>query len=248
MHTISKTELKEIIKLKRKKHRKEHKLVIVEGIRLIEELVNQNIPFEKLFFSEKTQRIIDILEKSRCEVFHIKDYELDNICSTNNPQNIAGIIKIRHNPISKFNKIVYLDQISDPGNLGTIIRTAVAASIDGIITSQNCVDIYNSKSIRASMGTVFFAPIETHDFEWLQNQNSEIIVSSLDSDAVNYETIDKVDKSSILVIGSEAHGISEKIVKIANQKIKIPLSEKIESLNAAISTAILISKIFGFKG
>ncbi|MEA1972128.1 MAG: RNA methyltransferase, partial [Candidatus Cloacimonadota bacterium] len=133
-------------------------------------------------------------------------------------------------------------------NMGTIIRTAVAASIDGIITSQNCVDIYNSKSIRASMGTVFFAPIETHDFDWLQNQNSEIIVSSLDSDAVNYETIDKVDKSSILVIGSEAHGISEKIVKIANQKIKIPLSEKIESLNAAISTAILISKIFGFKG
>ena len=248
MKKISKIELKELVKLKRKKNRLEQKLVIVEGIRLIEELVNQQVHILKIFYCENNDRIDKLLNDCNCDTYQLEEYQIEKLASTNNPQNLVAILEIQNVPITNFEKLIYLDGVTDPGNMGTIIRTASGAGLDGIVLSPDCVDVYNPKCIRASMGTVFFTPIETHSTEWLNEGDKFVISSILDSDSISYKNCEMGSNSTVLVIGSEAHGISNEIIKISDKKIKIPLTSNVESLNAAISAAILISEVFGFEG
>lgn len=248
MQNLSKNEIKQLSKLKQKKFRKTEEKVIVEGMRLVEELVRQNVEIDKILITEIDERINLILQKSKSEIFEVAAHQLQKLCSSKNNQNIAAIVPLPHFKILNFNRLLYLDNIADPGNMGTIIRTAVAADLDGIIVSPDCVDIYNDKCIRASMGAVFFLPIMTKEYNWLEDFDGEIFLADLADESIDFSQINVKDKKSVLVIGSEAHGIRKEIMQIAHTKIKIPMSSKIESLNAAVSTGILISQIFGFGG
>lgn len=235
MNYVSNNRIKELAKLKQKKYRE--KLVIVEGHRLIDQLIRNNVEIEEIFITESSNSFLDSFPQNK--IFLIKDWQLQKITSTKNPQEIAALVKTRTRKITDSKFLLYLDDIKEPGNLGAIIRTATSAGICGIILSAECCEIFNPKVIRSSLGTVFSFPIEIHDFEWLKEQNAKIVVTTL-KEAENLYNFKLPSGKIILIIGSEAFGVSREIQKLADYKIKIPLKNNVESLNAAVATGIII--------
>lgn len=232
---ISKERLKHLAKFKQKKIRQSENLVIVEGYRLIEQLIKNGIEIEELYVAEDYKLKL----QAKCPIFNLKKYELEKITSTETPQEIAALIKTNLLPIFRKRRLLYLDGISEPGNLGTIIRTAAAFSMDGIILSPDCCEIFNPKVIRASLGAVFFIPIEIHDDNWLKKQSAVKIATSLNN-AIPLERFSIPIENWILILGSEATGIKSEILTFADEKIKIPQSSLMESLNVAVAAGILM--------
>jgi len=235
MEKISNPHLKQISKLKQKKYRSLSNLVLVEGLRTIKHLTASKIKIIELYISEADRNLQIDAEKT----FIRQPYQFQKITSTKNPQNIAALVTRKNIPIKDVNFIVYLDNISEPGNLGTIIRTCEAAGASGLALSPQCCDIYNSKVIRASMGSVFTFPIEYHNYDWLKNQKARLIATDVRG-AINIFDYPKPQENIILIIGSEAQGIDTAILNLVDDSVAIPLKNGIESLNAAVATAIAV--------
>ena len=240
MKTLSKDKIKNISKLKQKKYRQLNGAVLVEGIRLIEQIQKYQVELEELYVLESSENLKSNFQAK--DVYLVKEYQLKKLTSTQNPQPIAALIRQKQIALKDRKFLIYLDGIKEPGNLGTIIRTATAAGISGVILSPDCCEYYNPKVIRASLGSVFFLPIEIHDFEWLKKQKAKII-STIMEDAENIFEVSPITENIILVIGSEAFGISEEILKISHKKIKIPTSKNIESINASVAAGIAIFQL-----
>lgn len=241
MEKISNIHFKDILRFKQKKQIKSEKKIIVEGYRLLSQISSYGVEFEELYLSEKNNYDIDNFKTKKRWLF--SDMHFNRLSSTNHPQKIAALIKFEPKPLQSYQKLIYLDNISDPGNLGTIIRSAVAFDLDGIVLSLNSVDILNAKVIRSSMGGVFAIPIIYKDHEWLANQNSTVVVTDLSPESKPIGKFIKEINPIIMVIGSEANGISDKIKEIADFSVIIPISNKMESLNAAVSAAIAMYEI-----
>ncbi|HPR17149.1 MAG TPA: RNA methyltransferase [Candidatus Cloacimonadota bacterium] len=237
MQKITKNQLKEYSKLKQKKYRLELGKVIVEGSRLIEQLLQNGIEPEAVFVTDET--VLPPNLSATITVFGLENWQLEKLTETENPQKIAVVVKTEVPSLRKTDFLLYLDDIKEPGNLGTIFRTAAAAGIDGIVLSSGCCEIFNPKVIRASLGTVFSLPAEIHDESWLRNRKAHLIATTL-RDAVNLYEASLPKGDIVLIIGSEAVGIRPEILELADTKIKIPLSGQIESLNAAVATGIII--------
>lgn len=237
MNIISKAHLKELVKLKQKKYREIEQKVIVEGYRLIDQLLQNCTEIEEIYTSDP--EILNSLSISKVKVFTAETWQLEKLTSTRHPQSIAALVPIKPKPIIEKKFLLYLDDISEPGNLGTLFRTAAAADIDGIVLSPDCCEVYNPKVIRASLGSVFSVPYEIQTHEWLKNQNAKIISTSL-TNSQNIYVLKIPAGNKILVLGSEAHGVSENILEISDFKIHIPISQKIESLNVSVAAGILI--------
>ncbi len=227
---------KELSKLQQKKYRFLNNKTIVEGLRLIDQLNDYGISFDELIISNKSE--IDISKYSAKRTFSASQDKMKKITATKTPQDIAAVIPIIPIPIKETQFLLYLDGISDPGNMGTIFRTAAAAGVSGIILSPDCCEIYNLKVIRASLGSVFYLPSETHDHNWLQSLQTTIIATTLQDSTNLFEL--KKPASLMLVIGSEAFGISKEILELAQHKVKIPIPGNIESINAAVAAGIAI--------
>ena len=210
---------------------------MVEGFRLIEQLCKNGIKLDEILISSPEKYKWKKLNYEK--VFFAEQWQIEKLSSTKTPQEITGLVSTVPIPLKEKRFLLYLDRIREPGNLGTIIRTATGAGISGIVLSPGCCEIYNPKVIRASMGTVFSFPIEIHDQPWLKKQNSKIIAASLEN-ADNLFKMEKFKNNVILVLGSEADGISKKIMQIAEHKIKIPISKNIESLNVSVTAGICI--------
>ena len=164
---------------------------------------------------------------------------MEKIVSTQTPQQIAGLIQIQTPPVKDNKFIVYLDGIREPGNLGTIVRTAFAAGISGLILSPDCCELFNPKVVRSSVGTVFSLPIEIQEHSWLRKQKAKIIVTSANG-TTNLFKFKLPNENMILVIGSEAFGISSEIMKISDFNLRIPVHNHVESLNAAVAAGIFM--------
>lgn len=232
---MSKTHLKELAKLKQKKFRRHAGKVIIEGFRSIKQINSYGLEFEELYIrKDASADLSDIHSKA---TFACSEEELGRICSTHSPQEIAALIQTQQVPITDRSFLLYLDNISDPGNCGTIIRTATAAGLTGIVLSEDSCDVFNPKVIRASLGSVFIMPIEYHDQKWLTAQDTNIIVTTT-GNAKDVFDFSLPAGNNTLVIGSEAHGITPEIEKNADYRIHIPQSVKIESLNAAVAAGI----------
>jgi TrmH family RNA methyltransferase len=232
---LSKEQLKQLAKLKQKKVRRSENMVIVEGFRLLAQLLANGIQLEELYIEENSELKLPV----NCPVFILKKYELEKITSTETPQEIAALLKTDLKPIINKKRLLYLDGISEPGNLGTIIRTASAFAIDGIVLSPDCCEIFNPKVIRASLGAVFFLPMEIQDGNWLKKQSALKIATSL-GDAIPLAEFAIPKEDWILILGSEAEGIKSEILAIADKKIKITQSSLMESLNVAVAAGILL--------
>ena len=227
---------KELAKLQQKKFRTLQQKTIVEGVRLIDQLNDYGISFDELIISNPEQ--LGSSQYSAKKKIIANEDQMKKITATKTPQNIAAVIDIVPIPIEQTQFLLYLDGISDPGNMGTIFRTATAAGVSGIILSPDCCEIYNPKVIRASLGSVFHLPSETHEHNWLKSIKTTIIATTLE-DSTNIFKLER-PAGLMLVIGSEAFGVSQDILKLADYKVKIPIHGNIESINAAVAAGIVI--------
>lgn len=240
--------IKDLTKLKQKKYREEAGLYLIEGFHLIEEALKANLNFVDLLGTEEALRTIESnyqVTLDHKNVFLINSAIARHLSSTKNSQNIFMVLKITQpkNYSFNFGKWVLLDNISDPGNAGTIIRTADAAGFDGAILSPTSVDIYNPKTQRAMQGSQFHINIITANLleviNLLQNNSIPVYTSILDKTAKQLQEFKPVAQLG-LVIGNEAHGVSGEVAAISDEKLYIPIKGQAESLNAAVAAGIMI--------
>ncbi len=245
--------IKQIKSLYRKKERRDKGLFIVEGIKIIEEIIDKGYPFRNIVYTDSLLKNSDGREMfSKIDniknLIHVPENVFKEISDTESPQGILAVVNIEINKIDDLNInqtkiLLYLDRVQDPGNMGTIIRTADAFDVDGIIISEGCVDPYNPKVARATMGSIFRVPLYFVDngifeIKKLKSKGINIYSSSL----IASVDIDKVDfkKNAVVVIGNESSGVSSEIYDLSDKLIKIPMLGDSESLNAGVAASIIM--------
>lgn len=240
-------QIKLLGKLNSKKYRQEEKKFMVENLATIMDALKDGHDFEALFvteeFANKNKERLEYLEKnSKAKNFYLLDARTNKYYSDlNTPSGITAVYKIKE---KKFNKssVIYLNGINDPGNLGTIMRSALAFDFANLVLGQNCVDVYNPKVISAAKDSIFkLNIIEDNNGDWLKN--NKLPVYAADSHAGVEISEFKPAKTFCLILGSESHGINPEIMKLATKNLKIKISPKIESLNVATAAAILFYRL-----
>ena len=250
--------IKHVKKLKDKKYRDLNNEYIIEGIKIIEEAINENANIKQVVICddcEKTSNIPKDLmyEIAKQECIYVTSKLFESLTDVTNPQGILAIVEkntvksqIAGNEEQEidYNQdiIVALDDIQDPGNLGTILRTVDSIGLNQILVSKGTADSYNPKVVRSTMGAIFRVKIiECEDLEKtlkeIKKHKFEIVVTSLQTKNSIYD-IDY--KKKVIVIGNEANGVEENIQKLADKKVKIPMLGKTESLNASVATGIIL--------
>ena len=226
--------IKDACSLKLKKIRQEKGLFLMEGIKNLDLALKYGV-VKTIFTSIGLPKL-----KQDIECYKVNEEVLHKLASSENPEGVVFVcetIKPKKEK-TQYHKIVYLDQINDPGNLGTILRTAVAFNYDAVILSKGSVDLYNEKVIAASKGAIFLIDAFTDDIN--NYKDKQIIVSTLDENSIPLSECDK-PKDFVLVLGNESHGVSEPIIEMANQLVKIEMNDVIDSLNVAMAGAILMN-------
>lgn len=248
-------QIKEIIKLQKSaKHRRKEETFIVEGRKMFEEAKMLRL-IKKAYVSEEYYK--GAVEEKQ-NYFDGVSYEiiseqvLKEISDTVTPQGIIAMVRMPHYQLKSFFqgeriKLLFLENLQDPGNLGTIMRTAEGAGMTGLILSKGSVDFYNPKTVRSTMGSLFRVPfVYVDDFErTLQMAKGEKITLY----AAHLQGTNDYDKEywcpkSGILIGNEANGLSDKVSDLADVKIKIPMCGKLESLNASVAAGILMYELF----
>lgn len=236
---IAKNKIKLIRSLHQKKYRNQHGLFFVEGLKTVNELLTSDFEVQTVFAAE--QKVIAVTEE-KLEL--VSESELKKISALATPNKVLGVFKI---PIVKKidfeDWIVVLDDVRDPGNLGTIIRLCDWFGIRHLVCSSNTVDCYNPKTLQATMGSISRVNVGyTKLADFLSEVNVPVYGAFMEGETV-YDA--KLPNTGILVMGNEAKGISEEVKAFVSQKISIPQFgiEITESLNVATASAILLNEI-----
>lgn len=237
--------IKNLIKcMKSGKERKKQDIFLVEGIRMFSEIPDF-LHVETFVTKEFYDGYPDFFDNIAYEL--VSEQVMDTISDTKTPQGVVSLVKRQHYTVKEVcerdnSLIMALENLQDPGNLGTIIRTAEGAGVTGILMSRNTVDVYNPKVVRATMGSIFRIPfcyVEnlTETVGNLKRQN--FIVYSAHLQGKSFYDYD-YQKPTIFCIGNEGSGLSKELSEAANYKIKIPMRGKVESLNAATASTVLM--------
>lgn len=238
--SVTNKKIIEYEKLKNSKYRKKERLFIVEGEHLVEEAYKNN-RIKEVFVLENYDFKLDVPYTVVSPNVMKKMSSLDTIT------NIIAICTYPSNNHIKGNHILALDHIQDPGNLGTIIRSSLAFNIDTIILSNDSVDLYNSKVIRATQGMIFGINIvygELKDNISNLKKDNYIIYGTDVNNGVNIKLIDKKElKKYVLVMGSEGQGLSQNIKNLCDKFLYINMNSKVESLNVGVATSILLYEL-----
>ena len=220
-------------KLKNKIYIKECHEFLIEGYKSIELALKAGL-VKEIF----TTKELDI--DSSITQYLVNQIIIEKISSNVNPEGVVAVCETLPNfKPKKMQKVVYLDNIQDPGNMGTLIRTALAFNYDAVVISENSVSIYNSKVVSATKGAMFLIPIIYGPLERYE-KDQKIIVSTLADNSIDSRELGKID-SFVLVLGNEAHGVSDSSLKMSDINVKISISN-IDSLNVAIAGGILMEK------
>ena len=232
---INNREIKLINSLKRKKNRIEEGLFVVEGEKNIEELLDSNFEIVNIYGTDEW--LTDV------EHIKISSKDLERITSLSTPNKVLALVKIPIvNSINKGITSLVIDSVNDPGNLGTIIRTANWFGIKQIICSSNSVDKFNPKVIMASMGSIFKTDVIYTDlFQFILESKLPVYGALLKGESI-YNL--KIKSPCSFLLGSESHGISAELIPLITNKTTIPGGENTESLNLGISAAIYCSEYF----
>ena len=238
--------IKLVRKLAQKKYRNEFKLFVAEGLRLCEEVPPAQIEFgfyTREFLSEERGRILVERLKTLEE---ISPSTMEKLSDTQTPQGILLVVRQKFSTLEEVAAkkiIVALDGVQDPGNVGTILRTAAAFDC-GVILLEGSAEIFNPKVVRSSMGAIFYLPVMLMSrADFLRAMSSrEILAAAVDDSAEIYYRHDFKKNSVAIVFGSESNGVSKKILDAA-RKIFIPMRGHAESLNVATSAAIILSEV-----
>ena len=240
---------KQIKALKERKHRDEAGLFVSEGLRFVNE-IPKDYNVEYYAFSESfcSDNNIETYEK-RAVSYVFDDKTFKDFSDTNSPQGIIAVCKKKQFDVNKLLKeknnglYIIAEELNDPGNLGTIIRTADACACDGVFLSKGSVDLYNSKVLRSTMGSVFHVPVITdveieQCIELFKQNKITLYAAHLKGTKTPYEC--NLKEPTAFVIGNEARGLSEKTAQICDMLIKIPMPGRAESLNASVAASVLM--------
>lgn len=240
--------LKQVRSLSRKKDRYLNNLYFVEGVRIAKEAVEHCFDDIKYIitsetYADKNSDFINQLDQDGKSIYTTRDSFFSDICDTETPQGIAVVLNMKKNVVPDYKNlsfILILDGISEPGNLGTIIRTSEAAGVDAIIMTKGCTDLYNPKVVRSTMGSIFRMPCiqetDTSFINTLKDNGFTIVATALENSVPMNQA--EISGKRALVIGSEATGVSEAILSLSDIKIRIPMEGRVESLNAAVAAGI----------
>lgn len=240
--------IKQLVQLSDKaKVRREEDVFVVEGIKMFEEAPENAI--KEVYVSESFLKKHDVSEKMKRTGYETVSEEVfAKISDTRSPQGILCVVKQFHYKMNDLLRkenplLVILEDIQDPGNLGTIFRTGEGAGIDGVIMTADTVDLYNPKTIRATMGSIYRMPFMITDsigrtIEELKAKNISVYAAHLQGK--DYYDSFSFDKGTAFLIGNEGNGLKKETADAATAYLKIPMQGQVESLNAAIATSLLM--------
>lgn len=234
IESLNNEKIKYYTKLNDKKYRKSEKLFIAAGEHLVTEALKKNIVKEILLLNGE--------ENVYGDVTYVTSDILKKVSDLTNYPKVLAICYIKDDLKIEGN-VVALDNVKDPGNLGTIIRSAVAFNYDTILLSEECVDVYNSKVVRATEGMLFNVNIVTCDLFSTLLKLKESGYKIYGTDVVNGESPAYESNKHVLIIGSEARGMSNSIREICDKNLYIKMNDKCESLNAGVSASILMYEL-----
>ena len=232
---ITKNQIKLIRSLSQKKNRKKHKLFVAEGCKVVDELLASNLELDGIYSNDNKY-------VKYASFFKISSKKLSMITNLKTPNNVLAVFKIPTLRDIDFSKnIVALESISDPGNLGSIIRLCDWFGIDDLICSLDTVDCYNPKVIQATMGSISRVNIIYSDLNFLIKKSKNLVLADLNGTTIkNYN----FKKSQIIFFGNESKGVSNHLKKVVSDSITIKkYGDKIDSLNVANSVAIVLSHL-----
>ena len=236
---VSKNQIKLITSLQQKKYRKLHGLFLAEGIKVIQELLNSNFTLHHLYV---TNAVFEGVPQQKTSV--LSEAEFKKISALSTPNNCLALFEIpTEQKLSKEGLIVVLDDIRDPGNLGTILRLCDWFGIKDVICSEETVDVYNPKVVQATMGSITRVNVVYTDLEaFLKTTQLPIFGTFMDGENIYQK---ELPKTGVIVMGNEANGISAGVEQLCTQRIAIPRFgdlQQTESLNVATATAIILSE------
>ena len=253
--------VKHIRKLKDKKERDISNEYLSEGVKIIKEAIQENANIKQIIICDDCEKVSDIsqdlmYEIAKYECIYVTRKIFDSLTDVKNPQGILAVVEknitinnskeLKENIIDEIDFgqdiILVLDDIQDPGNLGTILRTADSVGLNQILISKGTADVYNPKVVRSTMGAIFRIKIvECEDLKSvlkeIKKHKFDVLVTSLQT---NDSIYDVKYKKKVVVIGNEANGVEKEIQDIATKKVKIPMIGKTESLNASVATGVIL--------
>lgn len=248
--------IKEVASLKQKKHRDELGLFIAEGVRIVEESAASDWPVHLCIYTEaaaareRTRHVLDRLAAKRCRLVAVSESVYNKLSDTEQPQGIMAVLKKQQSslaqmltPVGKVPLIVVLDGIQDPGNAGTIIRTADAAGCTGVIILKGATDIYAGKTVRATMGSLFHLPVwegvaADELITALTSANIGILATALQNADIYYQA--DLKKPVAVIFGNEGQGVGRELIDKADGCLTIPLVGTAESLNVAVAAGVIL--------
>ena len=237
--SLENKKIKYINKLKNKKFRDEEGIFVIETKHLVEEAYKSGFLTELYLVDTNIES--NILEDDKINKYQITKEIMNKISSLESPSAYLGLVK-KLPTINYGNRLLILDNIQDPGNLGTIIRSAVAFNLDTLILSNDCVDLYNDKTIRSSEGMLFKLNILRKDLNTFLTELKNNNYTIYGTDVVNGSIVGKIKfpKKYAIIIGNEGKGLKSTLKNLVDQNIYIPMSFNAESLNAGIAASIIM--------
>jgi len=233
----------------RRRNREVEKAFVAEGVRLVEEAVSVQWPMNFLLYDETLSDrgqdlIIRLRSRSQTEIGQITPELMQEISDTETPQGILGVFKLQSLSLAtKPSFMIIADQIRDPGNMGTLLRTSEAAGADGIIITPGTVDAFSPKVVRAGMGAHFHLPIHSQSWEEIETYLAGIPIFLTEAEGGTPLWEANFQQDCALLIGGEAFGATESGKKLVKNTITIPMHGRVESLNAAIAAGIVIAEV-----
>lgn len=243
-------QVKAAAELKQKKYRQQQGLFLAEGLRTVEEAVASKTVVSIFYTAIEDNRTRSVLEEAAAQqlkLYCVSDAVMKKIADTDTPQGIIAVCKMQNvtldKLLSKGEMLLVLDRVGDPGNLGTMLRTADAAGIGGVVLLKGCVDIYAPKTVRSSMGSLFHVPVvsgigEDNFIAEAKDAGYELLVTSLEG-ADNLYKADLGGRIAF-VMGNEAGGVSANLLERADKRVFIPMAGRAESLNVAMAAGVVM--------
>lgn len=247
-------QLKLIRALQLRKRREAHGKMLLEGVRFLEEALEAGVQLELAAYSprvmanQRGQRLVEAVRQVCPTVLAVTDTLMEKLAGTDSPQGVLAVAGIPEFGLEDLEAgagscLVVLDGLQDPGNLGTIVRTAAAAGAGGLILGKGTVDLYNPKVLRATMGAVFRLPVLTGVelpgvLGWLKKRDVRLAAADPRSARLYFE--EDYTKPTAFLIGNEGSGLSPEVSALAEVRVAIPMASGVESLNAAVSAGLLM--------
>lgn len=255
---MTREELKKIKALNSKKGRKEQRKFAVGGVRLLEEALRHKFMPKMLLYasallSNRGQELVAAYKKLKLAVNELSSKEIEAVSDTKSSQGILAVFETPEQDLTKlykpyYRRLLLCDEITDPGNLGTLARSALAFEFDMMLVSRKSIELYNPKVVRSSAGALFKLPVANISYEELEDfkdrKKARLIASKASSNNSMTELTLNSNNPIILAIGSEAAGLSEKVLKLSDAVISIAHSPQAESLNAAVAGSLIMKQIY----